>query len=139
LGHFKRGHVKKRLICMALYSLVGLFALAYLMRQPWFYSAMGVSQPSAYMGLLLFMMVGSTFGFFLKPLLAWWSRRQEFEADEFAAEQSDGRNLITALVSLYEENASTLTPDPLYSAVYDSHPPAATRIARLAKIVKPIT
>lgn len=132
LGHFKRNHVKKRLLFMAAYSLIALFILAWLMRQSWFYSALGIAEPSAYMALLLFMMVGPVFGFFLRPLMAWWSRKHEFEADEFAAGQSDAHALITALVSLYKENASTLTPDPLHSAVYDSHPPAATRIARLS-------
>jgi STE24 endopeptidase len=87
------------------------------------------------MALLLFMMVGPQFGFFLRPLLAWWSRKQEFEADEFAAKQSDAGSLVSALVNLYKENASTLTPDPLHSAVYDSHPPAALRIARLTETV----
>jgi STE24 endopeptidase len=137
LGHFKRNHVKKRLLFMAVYSLVALFVLAWFMRQPWFYHALGVAQPSAYMGLLLFMLVGPVFGFFLRPWLAWWSRKHEFEADEFAAEQSDPRSLVTALVSLYKENASTLTPDPLHSAVYDSHPPAAIRIARLTHSSQP--
>jgi STE24 endopeptidase len=131
LGHFKRNHVKKRLLFMAIYSLVALFVLAWLMRQPWYYRALGVDEPSVYMGLLLFMMVAPVFGFFLRPLIAWWSRKHEFEADEFAAGQSGAHSLIRALVSLYKENASTLTPDPLHSAVYDSHPPAAIRIARL--------
>ncbi len=134
LGHFKRNHVKKRLLFMAVYSLVALYLLAWLMQQPWFYNALGVAEPSAHMALLLFMLVGPVFGFFLRPLMAWWSRQQEFEADGFAAEQSDPRNLITALVSLYKENASTLTPDPLHSAVYDSHPPAAIRITRLSEL-----
>jgi STE24 endopeptidase len=133
LGHFKRNHVKKRLVFMAVYSLVALVLLAVLMRQPWFFGALGIQQPSSYMALLLFIMVGPQFAFFLRPLLAWWSRKQEFEADQFAVEQSDSRSLITALVNLYRENASTLTPDPLHSAVYDSHPPAALRIARLSR------
>jgi STE24 endopeptidase len=133
LGHFKRNHVKKRLVFMALYSLVALGLLAWLMEQTWFYRALGVARPSAHMALLLFIMIGPVFGFFVRPLLSWWSRKQEFEADQFATEQSDARCLITALVSLYKENASTLTPDPLHSAVYDSHPPAAIRIARLSE------
>jgi STE24 endopeptidase len=132
LGHFKRNHVKKRLALMMVYSLVALALLAWLMQQPWFYGALGVREPSAHMALLLFAMVGPVFGFFTRPLMAWWSRKHEYEADEFAAEQSDARSLVTALVSLYKENASTLTPDPLHSAVYDSHPPAAQRIAHLA-------
>ncbi|MGH8501087.1 MAG: M48 family metallopeptidase [Gammaproteobacteria bacterium] len=132
LGHFKRNHVKKRLAFMMAYSLVALVLLAWLMQQPWFYGPLGVREPSAHMALLLFTMVGPVFGFFTRPLMAWWSRKHEYEADEFAAEQSDARSLVTALVSLYKENASTLTPDPLHSAVYDSHPPAAQRIAHLA-------
>ncbi|MBA2409822.1 MAG: M48 family metallopeptidase [Gammaproteobacteria bacterium] len=134
LGHFKRHHVKKRLLFMVVYSLVALALLAWLMNQTWFYSALGIGEPSVYMGLLLFMMVVPVFGFFTRPLMAWWSRKHEYEADEFAAEQSDARSLVTALVSLYKENASTLTPDPLHSAVYDSHPPAARRIAHLAAV-----
>jgi STE24 endopeptidase len=134
LGHFKRNHVKKRLLFMAVYSLVALFVLAWLMPQPWFYGALGVAQPSAHMALLLFMMVGPVFGFFLHPGLAWWSRKHEFEADEFAVQQSDAKSLVTALVNLYKDNANTLTPDPLHSTVYDSHPPAAIRIARLNRL-----
>lgn len=134
LGHFKRNHVKKRLLFMAVFSLVALFVLAWLMPQPWFYGALGVAQPSAHMALLLFMMVGPVFGFFLHPGLAWWSRKHEFEADEFAVQQSDAKSLVTALVNLYKDNANTLTPDPLHSTVYDSHPPAAIRIARLNRL-----
>ncbi|MEJ2060101.1 MAG: M48 family metallopeptidase [Gammaproteobacteria bacterium] len=131
LGHFKRRHIIKSMVMMALVSLAALALLAWLMRQPWFYTGLGVETPSLYMALLLFIMVGPVFGFFLNPLFAWRSRRHEFEADEFAAEQTDGRALIRALVQLYRENASTLTPDPLHSIFYDSHPPAAVRIQHL--------
>ncbi len=134
LGHFKRNHVKKRLLFMAVYSLAALYVLAWLMDQPWFYDALGVAQPSTHMALLLFMMVGPVFGFFLRPGLAWWSRKHEFEADEFAIQQTDVDSLVSALVNLYKENASTLTPDPLHSAVYDSHPPATTRVSRLNRL-----
>jgi STE24 endopeptidase len=83
------------------------------------------------MALLLFMVVSPVFTFFIGPVMAWWSRKHEFEADAFAAQQSSATELISALVSLYRENASTLTPDPLHSAFYDSHPPASIRIAHL--------
>ena len=91
-----------------------------------------MTQPSTHAALMLFMLVVPVFTFFLQPLFAWSSRRYEYEADSFAAEQTDARDLVNALVKLYKENASTLTPDPLHSAFYDSHPPAALRIAHLA-------
>lgn len=136
LGHFRRHHIRKRIILMALLSLAGLWLLAQLMQMPEFYQGLGVSTPSTYMGLILFMMVAPLFGVFLSPLLAGFSRRHEFEADDFAARQADPRTLIRALVKLYEENASTLTPDPLYSAFHDSHPPAPVRIAHLSRKLK---
>ena len=132
VGHFKRKHIQKRLFSMALMSLAGLAGLGWLMQQDWFYSGLGVSQPSAYIALLLFMLVLPVFTFFLNPIMAWFSRKHEFEADDFAAEQASPLMLIEALVKLYKENASTLTPDPLYSAFYDSHPPAPVRIAHLS-------
>lgn len=131
LGHFKRKHIVKGMVLSMLLTLSGFALLAWLMQQDWFYSALGVSQPSTYMALVLFMLVSPAFTFFITPLMAWWSRRHEFEADAFAAEQSSSAELIAALVGLYRENASTLTPDPLHSAFYDSHPPAAIRIAHL--------
>ncbi len=131
LGHFKRKHVIKGLILSVIYSLLALILLAWLMKQDWFYSNLGVTTPSVHIALMLFIMVGPVFSFFIQPLLTWWSRKHEFEADEFAAQQTDAGNLVTALVSLYKENANTLTPDPLHSAVYDSHPPASVRIAHL--------
>ncbi len=136
LGHFRRHHIRKRITLMALLSLAGLWILAQLMQMPEFYQGLGVSSPSTYMGLILFMMVAPLFGVFLAPLLAGFSRRHEFEADDFAARQADPRTLIRALVKLYEENASTLTPDPLYSAFHDSHPPAPVRIAHLSRRLK---
>ncbi len=132
LGHFRLHHVRKRLIHTALLSLAGLAVLAWLMRRPWFYSGLGVTTPSDYMALLLFLLVLPTFTFLLQPIAAHLSRRHEYEADAFAAEQAEPDALIRALVTLYEENASTLTPDPLYSAFHDSHPPAPLRIARLS-------
>ncbi|WP_298609964.1 M48 family metallopeptidase [uncultured Thiothrix sp.] len=133
LGHFKRKHIVKGMILSVLMTLIGFGVLAWLMQQPWFYTSLGVSQPSTYMALILFMVVSPVFTFFITPLMARFSRKHEFEADEFAAQQSSATELIAALVGLYKENASTLTPDPLHSAFYDSHPPAAIRIAHLQK------
>lgn len=132
LGHFRLHHVRKRLIHGAVLSLAGLALLAWLMHRPWFYAALGVGTPSDHMALLLFLLVGPTFAFLLQPLAARISRRHEYEADAFAAGQADGEALVRALVKLYRENASTLTPDPLYSAFHDSHPPAPLRIAHLS-------
>ncbi len=131
LGHFKRKHIVKGMALSMVMTLSGFIVLAWLMTQAWFYTALGVSQPSTYMALVLFMLVSPAFTFFIGPIMAWWSRKHEFEADEFAAQQSSSAELIAALVGLYKENASTLTPDPWYSAFYDSHPPAAIRIAHL--------
>lgn len=131
LGHFKRKHIVKGMALSMIMTLTGFAVLAWLMGQTWFYTALGISQSSTYMALLLFVLVSPAFTFFIGPIMAWWSRKHEFEADEFAAQQSSGTELIAALVGLYKENASTLTPDPWYSAFYDSHPPAAIRIAHL--------
>jgi STE24 endopeptidase len=131
LGHFKRNHVKKRIALMAGMFLLGLAIIGWLINLPWFFNGLGVSTPSTYIALTLFMMVSPVFTFFLTPLSSFYSRKHEFEADDFAAEQTQSNNLITALVKLYKENANTLTPDPLFSAVYDSHPPAPLRIAHL--------
>ncbi len=131
LGHFKRRHVIKRMFLTFGMSLLGLALLGWLIAQPWFYAGLGMTQPSTHAALMLFMLVIPVFTFFLQPLFAWSSRRYEYEADSFAAEQTDARELVSALVKLYKENASTLTPDPLHSAFYDSHPPAALRIAHL--------
>jgi STE24 endopeptidase len=132
VGHFKRKHIQKRIIWMMVLSLAGLAFLGWLKPQDWFYSGLGVSTPSTYMALLLFMLALPVFTFFLHPVIAWLSRRHEFEADDFAAKQANPSTLIQALVKLYKDNASTLTPDPLYSAFYDSHPPAPVRIAHLS-------
>ncbi len=134
LGHFKCNHIKKRIFTMALMSLGGLALLAWLIDQDVIYQALGVSQVSSYMALILFMLVTPLISLFLNPLFSLMSRKHEFEADEFAAENTDANNLITALVKLYKENSNTLTPDPLYSAFYDSHPPAPVRIAHLEKL-----
>jgi STE24 endopeptidase len=132
LGHFKRKHVQKRIVTMMLLSLGGLALLGWLIEQGWFYQGLGVQQPSNHLALLLFLMVSPVFTIFLQPLFSWFSRRHEFEADDYAAAQASASDLIRALVKMYKENASTLTPDPLYSAFYDSHPPAPVRVAHLS-------
>ena len=133
LGHFKRRHIAKNVAVMAIASLAGLALLAWLMGQTWFYTALGVPEPSIHAALALFMLVLPVFTFFLQPLFARLSRRHEFEADAFAASHCPADRLISALVNLYRENATTLTPDPIWSAFYDSHPPAAERIAHLRR------
>lgn len=131
LGHFKLRHVLKRMVVLFSLSLVGLAVLGWLVTQPWFYAGLGVSQPSAHAALLLFVLAGPVFTFYLRPLLAAASRRHEYEADRFAAGVSSARALASALIKLSRDNASTLTPDPLHSAFYDSHPPVPQRIAQL--------
>jgi len=133
LGHFKRKHIVKGMAISFATTLLGLAILAWLMKADWFYNALGVSTSSTYMALLLFTLVTPVFTFLLSPLMSLFSRKNEFEADEYAAQQSEAKYLIQALVNLYKENANTLTPDPLYSAFYDSHPPAPVRIAHLAE------
>lgn len=134
LGHFKRHHIKKRIVLMGGVYLAGLAILGWLIEVPWFYYGLGVSTPSTYMAITLFAMTAPVFSFLLQPAFSFLSRRHEFEADEFAVQQSRGHDLIQALVKLYKENANTLTPDPLYSAFYDSHPPAPVRIAHLSEV-----
>ena len=131
LGHFKRRHVIKRMVWMFGLSLAGLWVLAQLMQADWFYAGLGVAHASTYMALILFMLVSPVFTFLLHPLLSLYSRKHEFEADQYAASTSSAAALVHALVKMYQDNASTLTPDPLHSAFYDSHPPAAIRISRL--------
>jgi STE24 endopeptidase len=132
LGHFKRRHVIKMLVTSALISLAGFAILGWLSGQDWFYQGLGVDARSNALALLLFMLVAPVFSFYLQPIIAYFQRRYEFEADDFAASQTRPADLINALVKLYRENASTLTPDPLYSAFHYSHPPAAIRIAHLS-------
>lgn len=131
LGHFKHKHIVKQMILSTTMTLVGFGVLAWLMQQNWFYSGLGIEQSSTYAALILFMLVSPVFTFFIGPAMSWLSRKNEFEADAFAAKQSSAEELISALVGLYKENASTLTPDPIHSAFYDSHPPASIRIAHL--------
>jgi STE24 endopeptidase len=131
LGHFRKKHILKSILISTAASFAALALLAWLMQNDWFYHALGVSTPSTYMALLLFTLMLPVFTFVFQPLLSMFSRKNEFEADAFAAEQTNADYLVRALVGLYRENASTLTPDPLYSAFYDSHPPAPVRIAHL--------
>ncbi|MEM9056912.1 MAG: M48 family metallopeptidase [Pseudomonadota bacterium] len=134
LGHFRKRHVRQRLIVSVFASLAGLASLGWLVERGWFYSALGVPTPSNHTALLLFLLAVPVFTFALTPLSAFWSRRHEFEADAYAAEQSNPDALIQALVKLYRDNATTLTPDPVHSGFYDSHPPAPVRVARLQQL-----
>ena len=137
LGHFRMRHVIKRLALMAAFSLIFFFLLGLLKNQEWFYQGLNVGYPATdAMALTLFFMVMPVFTFLLQPLLAMYSRKHEFEADQYAAKFTPARDLVHALVKLYKDNASTLTPDPLHSAFYDSHPPASIRIARLEQMAK---
>ncbi len=148
LGHFKRRHIVKRLAAMFASSFVMLALMGWVIDKPWFYEGLGM--PTAMttamttamasgvapvaVSLVLFFTVLPVFTFWMTPLSSLVSRKHEFEADAYAAEQTDSRDLISALVKLYRDNASTLTPDPLHSAVYDSHPPASIRIAHLKSL-----
>lgn len=132
LGHFKHHHVIKRIAIIFFMSFLGLALLGWLIDQPWFYQGLGVTTASNYMALTLFMLVSPVFLFVLRPLMANYSRQNEFEADDYAAKNANAKHLVSALVKLYRDNASTLTPDPLHSAFYDSHPPASIRISKLA-------
>ncbi len=114
-------------------SLGFFWLLSFLMRHDWFYQGLGVAEPSPAAALLLFSLILPSFTFLLHPVGAMYSRRHEFEADQYAARNASARDLVSALTKLYKDNASTLTPDPLHSAFYDSHPPALARIARLQK------
>ncbi len=131
LGHFKCKHVIKMLIATSIMSLISLAILGWLINEPWFYTGLGVEQPSNAAALLLFILISSSFTFFMQPISAYFQRKFEFEADDFAASNAKASKMISGLVKLYEENANTLTPDPLYSAFHYSHPPAAIRIAHL--------
>ena len=133
LGHFKLRHVVKRMAWIFTVSLGFLWLLAYLAQQDWFFRGLNVAAPSTAMALILFFIVISNFTFLLQPLGAMYSRKHEFEADQYAVRNASAGDLVSALVKLYRDNASTLTPDPAHSAFYDSHPPALTRIARLQK------
>ena len=131
LGHYKRHHVWKRVLLLFVTSLALLWVLGRLIDRDWFYAGLNVSVRDTATGLLLFVLVMPVFTFFLHPLTSLYSRRHEFEADAYAAVHASAPELVKALIKLYQDNAATLTPDPVHSAFYDSHPPAATRIARL--------
>jgi STE24 endopeptidase len=135
LGHFKLKHIVKRIGVLFALSLAFLALLGWLKTQVWFYTGLGVlpllGQSNDAMALLLFSLVLPVFTFPFSPLTSITSRKHEFEADAFAASHSDARDLVSALVKMYEDNASTLTPDPIHSAFYDSHPPASVRIRHL--------
>ncbi|HWW33350.1 MAG TPA: M48 family metallopeptidase, partial [Steroidobacteraceae bacterium] len=134
LGHFRLRHVRKRLLVSVAAAFAGLAVLGWLATQGGFYRALGVPRPSAQAALLLFVLVVPAFTFFLTPLGSLWSRRHEFEADAFASHNASAADLASALVKLHRDNASTLTPDPLYAAFYYSHPPPLVRIARLQEL-----
>ena len=131
LGHFRLKHIWKRLSAAAVQTALGLLLIDLLMKKDWFYSGLGVETATHAAGLLLVLWVSPLFLFPLNPLWSAWSRKHEYEADAFAARNAEAPALVGALVKMYEKNASTLTPDPLHSAYYDSHPPASLRIARL--------
>lgn len=136
LGHFKHKHIIKRIVSLFALSLLGFALLGWLSAQSWFYTGLGVQPnmgaPNDALALLLFMMVVPAFTFFISPLFAQFSRKHEFEADAYAVSQTSGRDLSTALLKLYEDNASTLTPDPVFVKFYYSHPPASERLARMS-------
>jgi STE24 endopeptidase len=136
LGHFKHKHVIKRILSMFGMSLLGFALLGWLAMQVWFYTGLGVQPnlgaPNDALALLLFMLAIPVLSFFIAPLFAQLSRQHEFEADAYAVAQTSGPDLATALLKLYEDNASTLTPDPLYVKFYYSHPPASERLARMS-------
>jgi STE24 endopeptidase len=135
LGHFKLRHVPKTMVGLFATSLAALALLGWLAGQSGFYAGLGVqpnlAAPNDALALLLFMLVLPSFTFFVSPVMALFSRRHEFQADAFACQQADGRDLANALLKLHADNASTLTPDPLYVRFYYSHPPASERLAAL--------
>ncbi|MES2052155.1 MAG: M48 family metallopeptidase [Pseudomonadota bacterium] len=135
LGHFKHKHIIKRIVSMFAMSLAGFALLGWLSSQVWFYTGLGV-RPNMLgandaLALLLFMLVVPLFSFFVSPVFAQFSRKHEFEADAYAVAQTDGKDLQSALLKLYKDNASTLTPDPVFVQFYYSHPPASERLARM--------
>lgn len=133
LGHFHLKHVFKRIVFSSLSSLAVLALLGFLRNETWFYAGLGVDPALASdaLALILFALTLPVFTFFFSPFIAGNARKHEFEADAFSAKHTQARHLVSALVKLYEDNAATLTPDPLHSAFYDSHPPASIRIHHL--------
>ena len=131
LGHFRLKHVRQRLLVSVAAAFAGLAVLGWLAAQSGFYRALGIPTPSPHAALLLFVLAVPAFTFFITPLASLWSRRHEFEADAFATRHASAAELAAALVKLHRDNASTLTPDPVYAAFYYSHPPPLVRITRL--------
>lgn len=135
LGHYRRRHILNRVVMLFALSLLGFAALGWAASQAWFYSGLGVTPamdaPNDALALILFLLVVPLFTYFLSPLMAQVSRKHEFEADAFAMEKTRGSDLASALLKLYKDNASTLTPDPLYARFYYTHPPASERLSRL--------
>ena len=138
LGHFKHKHIIKRIAVMFAMSLAGFALLGWLSTQVWFYTGLGVRPNLAgsndALAVLLFLLVVPLFSFFISPLMAQSSRKHEFEADAYAISQTDGRDLQSALLKLYKDNASTLTPDPVFVKFCYSHPPASERLARMTSL-----
>ena len=134
LGHYRLHHIRNSLAVNFALTLVSLFILGLLAAEPWFFEGLGLQSQSLALALLLFVLVSPAFTFFLHPLETLLSRRHEYEADAYATRHSQANWLVRALVKLYRDNSATLTPDPLHSAFYDSHPPAALRIARLKEV-----
>ena len=132
IGHDQHRHIIKMIVMNAVATLAGLAVLAWLLPQAWLYAGLGVNEPSMAVALVLFLLVVPVATFMFDPLLSAWSRRMEFEADAYAVAHTNGTDMIGALVSIYRDNAGTLTPDPLYAAYHYSHPPASERIAGIA-------
>ena len=133
LGHMKRKHILKGMIKGFVFSFIGFAVLGFLKNNIAFYEGHGVHSPSNYMALTLFSMVAGVYTFLLTPVSAYFSRKYEYEADEFASQNAKAQKLISALVKMYKDNASSLTPDPVYSKFYFSHPPALERVSYLEK------
>ncbi len=140
LGHFKHKHIIKRIVSMFAMSLAGFALLGWLSTQVWFFTGLGVRPSLAgandALALLLFLLVAPLFSFFVSPVFAQFSRKHEFEADAYAVSQTDGKDLQSALLKLYKDNASTLTPDPVFVKFYYSHPPASERLGRMNPAVQ---
>ena len=133
LGHFAHNHVKKRIVILFLISFAGLYLLDFLKTNEWFYLGLGVTDQNNATALLLFILISPLVLFFIRPIMAFYSRKNEYEADAYACKYSPASDLKNSLIKLYRDNASTLTPDSLYSAFYDSHPPAIARISALER------
>jgi STE24 endopeptidase len=131
LGHFAHNHVKKRIVFLFVLSFIGLYFLDLLKSNDWFYLGLGVESQTNAIALLLFFLISPLFLFFVRPFMAHYSRKNEYEADAYACKFTPAKDLKESLIKLYRDNASTLTPDKLYSNFYDSHPPAMARIKAL--------